>query len=170
MVKNSRQSGGSAAGGGFDFQNRIIAYIAAHMLCERELNWLRLGVPDVPTRVAAESGGPGDDVRIEIGERIIEIQAKRGLRAGSEFWGAITNLVEGLKESPDLIGILAVDERASKTIREEFRDDIDRLRRGCDDRLHQLAKELVSRISGLDVPNPAEIVRRLYVIKLDLQD
>jgi hypothetical protein len=117
MIKRSRGSGGSAAGGGFDFQNRIIAYIAAHILCERELDWLRLGVPDVPTRVAAESGGPGDDVQMEVGEQTVEIQAKRGLKAGSDFWEAITILADGLRENPELLGILAVDDQASRTIR-----------------------------------------------------
>ena len=71
-------SGGAAGGGGFNFQARATAYVYAHVLAGRAMNFADNHYP-VPLAVWAESGGPGDDIRVECeGGGVLEIQAKRG--------------------------------------------------------------------------------------------
>lgn len=57
---------GSAGGGGYDFQARLSAFICIFILVQEPLRWVELEVPDIPVAVAAETAGPGDDIRIEL--------------------------------------------------------------------------------------------------------
>jgi hypothetical protein len=77
--------GGSAGDGGFQFQAKIIAFVAVHMLAEAALTGLEQDIEDIPIAVAAETNGPGDDIRIELTQPLhfIELQAKKGLRVDS---------------------------------------------------------------------------------------
>jgi hypothetical protein len=70
--------GGPAVFAGTNYQAGVIAYVFAHVLAYRRLDWLT-PVDDTPSAVSAETGGPGDDVRIEFGEaQTFEVQAKAG--------------------------------------------------------------------------------------------
>ena len=106
---------GKGAAGGFDFQARISAFVAVHVIAKRQLRWTRLNDGDVPAAVQAESGGAGDDVRIELaGSQIVyECQAKRGLKAGKRLDEAV-DLLAGLLHRPDERGILVVDPTSAR--------------------------------------------------------
>lgn len=56
--------GGSAGDGGFQFQAKIIAFVAVHILAEIALTGLERDIEGIPIAIAAETNGPGDDVRI----------------------------------------------------------------------------------------------------------
>ena len=59
-----KPGGGTAAGGGINFQAAVTAIAGAHLLRGTPLGWLP--VDDVPVAVWAESEGAGDDVRLEL--------------------------------------------------------------------------------------------------------
>ncbi|MGH2509240.1 MAG: hypothetical protein ACRDHZ_17810, partial [Ktedonobacteraceae bacterium] len=90
--------GGSAGDGGFQFQAKIIAFVAVHMLAEATLTGLEQDIEGIPIAVAAETNGPGDDIRIELTQPLhfIELQAKKGLRVDSRFDEAIEKIATGL--------------------------------------------------------------------------
>ena len=75
--------GGDATFSGTTYQTRVLAYVEVHVLTQRPLRWLG-PVDDTPQAVLGETGGPGDDVRVELGRRIpeFEVQAKHELTAG----------------------------------------------------------------------------------------
>ena len=63
----------------------------------------------MPLAVAAETGGPGDDMRVECGCGVtVEVQAKSGLQRGNKLWKATLDLVRGLDEDPSLHSVLLV--------------------------------------------------------------
>ena len=83
--RGSKGSGGPGGGGGYNFQARATAFVYAHVLAGQPMSFATRRYP-VPLAVWAESGGPGDDVRVECeGGIVVEIQVKRGLSAGEEF-------------------------------------------------------------------------------------
>ena len=82
----SKGSGGPGGGGGYNFQARATAFVYAHLLAGQPLTFAAQRYP-VPLAVWAESGGPGDDLRVECQDGVVvEVQAKRGLSAGEKFW------------------------------------------------------------------------------------
>ena len=48
---------GPATVGGAEAQANLIAYISSHMLAREPLNWLSIGIPDVPVALSGETGG-----------------------------------------------------------------------------------------------------------------
>jgi hypothetical protein len=80
-------SGGSTASGGYNLQAHAIAYVSTCILTARDLKWVsqQFGHPDVPIAVSAETGGPGDDLRVELGFATFEAQVKRGLNADARL-------------------------------------------------------------------------------------
>jgi hypothetical protein len=62
----SSSVGGSAGDGGFQFQARIIAFVAVHMLAGLALTGLEQEIEGIPIAVAAETNGPGDDIRVSL--------------------------------------------------------------------------------------------------------
>src|SRR5215207_5694754 len=90
------RGGGPAGGGGFNFQARATALVYAHVLAGSPLNFA-VGHYPVPLAVSAETDGPGDDVHVECeGGAVVEIQAKRGLRADRRLWDAAVKMISGL--------------------------------------------------------------------------
>jgi len=74
---------GSGGSGGYEYQHNAIGYVAAYILAGESLGWLETGTPDIPVAVAAETGGPGDDLCITLQNGVIvELQAKHGLQKG----------------------------------------------------------------------------------------
>lgn len=72
--------GGSAGGGGFLYQARVTAIAAIHLARGSQLRWLDGLTADVPVSIAAETGGPGDDIQIRLQSgALLEAQVKRGL-------------------------------------------------------------------------------------------
>ena len=83
-------SGGSGGAGGYRYQALAAAYVAAHALASRPLNWIAPAAAGaVPLAVWSETGGPGDDLKVELrgsqeaGNGLLEVQAKRGIGMGS---------------------------------------------------------------------------------------
>lgn len=162
--------GGAAGGGGFNFQARVTAYIYSHVLAGRPMNFAANWSP-VPLAVWAESGGPGDDLRVECEDgSVLEIQVKRGLRVGENFWGAVTKLIRGLADEPNLLGVLLVDPTTSGTIREDFQRGVKRLADGRTDDLDKITNELPVKLeeAGVDIDRSA--LQRFTVAVRDFSD
>ena len=83
LEKRRNPFGGSAGGGGYDYQAEAYALVAAKILAEESLNWPETGCDRVPVSVRMETGRGGDDLRITLRSgATIELQAKRGLKRG----------------------------------------------------------------------------------------
>ena len=168
-------SGGSGGAGGYRFQALAAAYVYAHALAEHPLNWV-VGAGVVPLAVSAETGGPGDDLRVEFsgglgaGSGVLEVQAKRGLRRGSELWEALLSLARGLDGDSSLRCALLVDHATSRAVRDELRLDIDRLGQGRSDRLRPITSEFLGRLQAEGIVPEQSVLRRLSVVVADLGD
>lgn len=161
--------GGAAGGGGFNFQARATAAMYAYLLAGKSLNFVAGRYP-VPLAVSAESGGPGDDVRIECEDDIVfELQAKRGLQAREGFWDTVTRIIRGLVDEPELLGVLLVDYRTSLTVREEFRRGVRRLADGRRDGLNSVTEEFLNRLEGLGITD-LSVLTRFEVVVRDLDE
>ena len=90
LEKRRNPFGGSAGGGGYDYQAEAYALVAAKILAEEGLNWPETGRDRVPISVRMETGRGGDDLRITLRSGAkIELQAKRGLKRGDDLWHAL---------------------------------------------------------------------------------
>jgi len=158
---------GSSGDAGYDYQAEATAFVAAYAIAEQPLGWFDDAV-DVPATLDAESGGPGDDLRIlTAAGRVIELQAKLGLRKGKDFWQAIVRLCNGLQAEPALRGVLLVNTAASKPIKVDLRKEL--LRGGRRDNEKAILKEVRKRLSteGIDADG---VLPRLRVILKDFDE
>jgi hypothetical protein len=120
--------------------------------------------------VSAETGGPGDDVCIQCeGDLAVEIQAKRGLQAGKEFWDTVAKLIRGLVEEPELLGVLLVDYRSSLTIRDKFRRGVQRLADGRRDGLNKITTDFLSKLEESGITD-LSVLKRFAVEVRDLDE
>lgn len=159
-------SAGSAAGGGFNLQAIVGAYVAAHILARQPLGWLELRAPDTPVSLSAETGGPGDDYRITFQDgTVAEVQVKGGLRGGERLLAAVEALARGLAADPVLHAILVVDERSSHSVRVELHVDLERIAGGREDNLYPVTRRVLARVDQIGVSR-AEL-RRLSVTEVD---
>ncbi len=144
-------SGGSGGGGGYRYQALAAAYVGAHALASHPLNWVD-SVEAVPVAVWVESGGAGDDLRVEFVQGAdLEIQAKKGQKKNAKLWKAVLRLVRGLEVDHSLRCTLLVDTTASETIRDKLALDIRRLGQGRSDRLRPVGEELVGLLTSAGV-------------------
>jgi hypothetical protein len=171
-ARSQAMSGGSATSGGIEFQARVIAYVAAYALAGRPLKWCETESPVVPVAVSAETGGPGDDVRIELNAPgfWLEVQAKRGLRADWRLDEAIDRFATGLAANPGMIAILAVDPTASRSVRVHLREDLRRVEQGRTDGLRPVTQELLRRLGQAGLAQPLSVAGRIYVVQLDVEE
>jgi hypothetical protein len=124
----------------------------------------------VPTAVSAETGGPGDDIRIECQDgTVVEVQAKKGLTRGAKLWEALLKLARGLAADPSLRGVLLVDYASSVTIRDALREDIPRIASGRTDGLREISRDFLRRLGAEGLADP-EPLRRLAVAVRDLYE
>lgn len=144
-----RRSGGAAAAGGFKFQDAITAIAGAHLAAGVKLGWLSGLANDVPVTIDAETGGAGDDIGItlENGD-YVEVQAKKGLQKGPDFWAALLKLAGGLAAGDIDYGLLAVSPDASSTIREDLANDIERISGGRTDDLKEISGEFLTKLKA----------------------
>ena len=97
MTGVSNTSGGAAAAGGFDFQANLGAIAGIHTLRGTPVQWTVGLTGAAPCAVSFETSGPGDDLSLELTDgSIVEVQAKKGLRADGRFWSALDALCEGI--------------------------------------------------------------------------
>lgn len=157
---------GSAPASGFEFQSAAFGFLAAHALADCPLNWFE-GPPLNPSAIAMETGGPGDDLLVELSDgRRIEVQAKKGLSRGPDFYQAMKALFKGVRDGVDLLGVLLVDTKTSASIREEIRQDFIRLSDGRTESLKSETKELLATLSELG-PVDYLLFQRLRIIVKD---
>lgn len=163
-------SGGSGGGGGYRYQALAAAYLGAHALACHPLNWVGT-VEAVPVAVWAESGGAGDDLRVEfVSGADLEIQAKKGQKKNAKLWEAILRLTRGLEEDATLRCMLLVDTTASETVRSKLALDVSRLGQGRNDRLRSVGNEFLGLLSGEGIEPQPRLIRRLSVVTADLGD
>lgn len=144
--------GGSAAGGGFDFQAAVSALCLVHMACGMPLGWSASG-NDTPLSVSAETGGAGDDIALQLADgAVLEIQVKRRLQAGSGLWGALVALCRRAHEDATFNGVLAVGPTTSIAIRDQLARDIIRLGQGRTDDLSFHAVTLTEELFAASIP------------------
>ena len=128
MIPKKNTSGGAAGAGGFNFQAAITAIAYVHSLRGTPVQWTEGLTASFPASVSSETGGPGDDISLELADgSIIEIQAKRGLKADNRFWSVIDSLSEGINSDRCTYGILIVCPFSSNTIRRDFAKAIRRI-------------------------------------------
>jgi hypothetical protein len=162
---------GAGGGGGYHIQAQAAAYIAVHILAEQPLHWIKHLNPDIPIAVAEETEGPGDDILIKLQDgTFIELQSKKKLKKGEEFWGAVIKLIRGLTENTLLYGILLTNSEATSPIRDDLRNDIDRLGQGRTDSLKPITRELLEKLKEEAINWNPDIFRRFRVVITDLDN
>jgi hypothetical protein len=161
--------GGSASGGGHDFQSNAFAFVACHALSEHPLAWFN-DLNDVPVAIAMETGGAGDDLRIELLDSChIELQVKHGLQRGADLWDALFKLIDGIEQNSALRGVLLVDGSSSGTVKEDLRLDIERLGNGRDDDLKPISTDFLARFKTRNMTD-LKVLRRLRIAIADFYD
>lgn len=162
--------GGSAAGGGLDFQAGASALCMVHMARGTPLGWFA-SRNDTPLSVSAETGGAGDDIAMQLRDgNILEVQAKRKLIANSELWDALVALCRRAHEDATFYGVLAVGPTTSIAIRDQLARDIIRLGQGREDDLSQLAITLTEKLSAISIPSSVCDRVRIQTLHLLEQD
>lgn len=148
-----KTGGGTAVGGGMNFQAAVTVIVGIHILRGTALNWLEGICNDIPSAVWAESEGPGDDLCIELkNDSRIEVQAKKGLKRGQNLWSALHSIAEAIHKGELTQGVLVVDSSSSRTIHEDLADDIMRLGQGRTDLLKDISEEWVRRLKEASIP------------------
>jgi len=152
-VKKSNSGGGSATGGGINFQAAVSSIVAVHILDGSKLGWLDGIHDDIPIQVSAETNGPGDDVRIRYSdESICEVQVKKGLSKSKKLWTTLESLAAAIDGCSIAYGILVVCSETSGTIRRDLSRDIIRIGGGRTDGLKPISKEFLEKLDakGID--------------------
>ena len=91
-------SGGSATGGGVDFQAATTACLVVAIASGDSLNWLE-GIDDRPVAVDAETQIGGGDIGLTLrGGQRVDIQVKRGLRADARLWSALKDIAQAIHD------------------------------------------------------------------------
>jgi len=144
--------GGSAAGGGIDFQAATSAICLVHMATGAPLRW-SAAQSDIPVSVAAETGGAGDDIALALVDgSVVEVQAKKRLRDSPELWRSLLALCQRVHVDASFYGVLAVGPATSAAIRNVFARDIIRLGQGRTDDLSALAAKFIAKLSAASLP------------------
>ena len=162
--KTRRVAGGSATGAGMNFQAVVTAIAGVHLIKGRPLGWLDGLVDDTPVAVWAETGGAGDDIKLELrDEYTVEVQIKRGLQTGDKLWIPLMSLACALNEGEISYGLLIVSPNSSRTIAYGLSQGIRRLAENRTDNLDNLSLIFRSKLveAGLQ---PQSICRNLRII------
>ena len=156
-----------------NFQAVVTAIAGVHLINGSPLGWLKDAANDTPIAVWAETGGPGDDIRLELRDRaVVEIQAKRGLQAGDKLWDSLMSLARGVNTNTIAYGVLVVSPDSSRSIAYELSRDIRRLADGRTDDLSEIGAVLSSKFAsdGLPVQSVCQRIRIQVVHGLDVDD
>lgn len=157
--------GGIATFSGTSYQQRVIAYVAVHVLSQRRLLWFDTE-DDTPESISGETGGPGDDCAVVLrgSSRVVEIQAKHGLTAGTELRGAVSTIFKKLRQSETSVRVvIAVDQTCSDKVL-AVAADLDRLRSGRTDRLKAETNTLLA-LAG----DAKDLLSRISIIRVDVE-
>ena len=163
MIQKTNTSGGAAGAGGFSFQAAVSAIAYVHSLRGTPVQWTGDLTASSPVSVSCETGGPGDDISLELADgNTVEVQAKKGLRANNALWSVLGSLAEGINSDRCTYGILIVCPSSSNAIRRDFAKAIRRISDKRYDSPSKQQSELVQYLEqrGYD---PAKICARLRI-------
>jgi hypothetical protein len=152
---NKGSGGGPACAGGISFQATVSAIAVVYMARGKRLSWLEKEIEDIPVAVSAETGGAGDDIRIELKSgRFIEAQVKAGLKSGPNLWEPLTKMAIAIHSGSKSIdyGVLIVAPGSSRTITEDLAKDIKRLGDGRYDHITKIANQWKTKLQELELP------------------
>lgn len=165
-IRRRNVAGGSATGGGINFQAAVTAITMVYVARAQPLGWLEGVVDDVPAAVSAETGGAGDDIALELLDgTVVEVQVKKGLTAGDRLWQPLLRMAEATASGAIGYGVLAVCPDTSFTIRSGLAKGIRRLADGRDGSLDATTKKFCAllRSGGL---NPQQVAQCLHIVTL----
>ena len=168
--RTDRGTGGSATASGMNFQAIVTAIAGVHLIKGSPLGWLDSLVDDTPVAVWAETGGAGDDIKLELRDNFtVEVQVKRGLRTGERLWGSLMRLARAIAADEVNYGMLIVSPDSSNTIAYELSQDMRRLADGRIDNLGRLASTFSSKLEedGLQPQSICKMLRVQVVHALD---
>ena len=116
---------------GTDYQARLVALTYVHVLGQARLGWLPPH-DDTPVAVSGETGGPGDDIGLELAaaQASIEVQAKHGLTAGVELVETISAIAVRSAGSEQKRVLIVVNRASTKKLTDVIARDLDTLRSG----------------------------------------
>jgi energy-coupling factor transporter ATP-binding protein EcfA2 len=168
LEKRKNSFGGSASGGGYDFQAEAYALVASKILAEEGLNWPETGCDRLPVSVRVETGKGGDDLCITLRSgATIELQAKRGLKRGDDLWSALLALAQVVTTAPSIYGVLLTNGEASGPIRVHLREGIIRIGQGTVDAQHEIVEDFCKRLQAAGFKD-LSICSRLRIVIRDL--
>jgi NACHT domain len=168
LEKRKNSFGGSAGGGGYDFQAEAYALVASKILAEEGLNWPETGCDRLPVSVRVETGKGGDDLCITLRSgATIELQAKRGLKRGDDLWSALLALAQVVTTAPSIYGVLLTNGEASGPIRVHLREGIIRIGQGTVDAQHEIVEDFCKRLQAAGFKD-LSICSRLRIVIRDL--
>ena len=163
MIQKKNTSGGAAGAGGFNFQAAITAIAYVHSLQGTPVQWTKGLTASPPVSVSSETGGPGDDISLELADRsTVEVQVKKGLKDTKAFWAVVDSLSEGINSGRCTYGILVVCPFSSNIICRDFAKAIRRISNERYDGPSKQQSKLIERLKqkGYD---PAKICTRLRI-------
>jgi tetratricopeptide (TPR) repeat protein len=138
------------------------------VLAQIPLDWLGLEIQDIPYALSTETGGAGDDLRIEFeGGVQAEVQVKGGLAGDDRLLDAVANLAMGLAADETLWGVLVVDESSSRPVREQLEVDLRRLAGGRGDGLYAVTTKILAHLDEKAIARSALSRLRLVVVGRD---
>ncbi len=170
MTRVSNTFGGAAAAGGFGFQANLGAIAGIHTLRGTPVQWTDSLTGAAPFAVSFETSGPGDDLSLELTDgSIVEIQAKKGLRADRRFWSALDALCEGIRSDRCSYGILIVCPNSSGSVREGYARALERIGDGRNDGASPEQSKLAVRLAerGFDAETVCARIRIRMVSALE---
>ena len=170
MTRVPNTSGGAAAAGGFAFQANLGAIAGVHVLRGMPVQWTEGLIGAAPCAVSFETSGPGDDLSLELTDgSVVEIQAKKGLRADWRFWSALDALCEGIHCGRCSYGILIVCPNSSVPVRRAYALALERIGEGRNDGASPEQKKLASRLAerGYDLETICARIRIKMVSALE---
>lgn len=155
---------GTATFSGTHYQSGVIAFVYAHLLAQRPLDWVH-PIADVPQGVAGESSGIGDDIRIHLGPGApaLEVQVKHGLTAGAALASTVRDALARDRQGSDDLLALVVNRASTKSLYTHLAQDLERRRVGRDEPLRKVTAELFAK-----VPEVVAVCGRLYVASVDV--
>jgi hypothetical protein len=155
---------GDATAAGTHYQAAVCALIAAHILARKKLGWFAPD-DDVPTAVWCETGGPGDDIRIEfVSGGAAELQAKHRLNGGAGLDKVIAKMRAGFAQSVEMPLALVLSRGSSRAPIHDFARDLGRLRAK---REGDINSGECRRLLRAD-PNSRKVLENLRVIAVDV--
>ena len=164
------RTGGPGVAAGIAFQARLGAIACVHLLRGTPVQWTEGLTAAAPHAVSFETSGPGDDLSLELTDgSLVEIQAKKGLRADKRFWSALDALCKGVHYEDCAFGLLIVCPNASSTVREHFAHALRRIGDGRNDNAPVRQAELLERLArrGYDAARVCPRIRIKTVSALE---